>query len=254
MEQELTNSATRILDALNALKKESSSKKIIGFWKDYCGLDNNYEVFSVLAKFIEEVDSLKYEIESIQFQDLDKSYLIEEHKTLYGIFSQNNLSANIDGIQKSITDTLLLQLRMCKSVLEKHLYLKQINELKIEDELLNDILESSRQLLKDINECDINQDLKLQLIECCNAIIWSIKHYKCLGTKELKKAIIFSISSLSEHSEKMDEYKEHHFMKSFSYITKKSFEVLSYAAKVNSALHGLPSTLQEIYHSLPPSD
>lgn len=236
------------------MEQEVTKTKIIDFWKTYCGLNNNYEAFSVLAKFIEESDNLKQEIGSIKFQDFDKSYLLEEHNKLYTIFSPNNLNANVNNIQKSITNTLLLQLRMCKDVLEKHLYLQQVNELKLETELLNDILASSRQLLEEIVEYDVDPNLKLQLIECCNAIIWSIKHYKCLGTKDLKKAIIFSISILSENSEKLNEYQDFIFMKRISYITKRTCEALSFAKNVNFVSTKLPSKLQEIINSLPPSE
>lgn len=243
----MSNSASRILDILKSLLKQKDGTKIIQAWKNVFDTKNNQEVFTALAQCLEESDSLKLQILSLDTIPWDISLLFEQHSKLQKIFAHSNLMQDIKVLKDHITTELKKELRLCSSILESSQYIEYLNENKIEPDVLADLRQKAESIYNSLKEeRNINPELKHILLSCINSIIYSIIHYQANGIKEIKKAIHFAMGESINNIDLIEEEKKNVTVQKCFFFIKETFGVVNNVAKIASWFGYLPSELQNI--------
>jgi|SRR5690625_1351338 len=191
----IDNPAGRLLSILEEGMRLKNNLSVQGAWAKLLAVDSQNT--SLLLQRIGGVISLPNQIRmKIQLvENVDHDVLTEGLPSIESTLSSINLNSKWSDIKRGLSDKSLYSLKVCSSTLSSH-----VPDKTIDNETLENIRSSNKDLIQEIFNSRINTELKDYLLKHLNAIEDAIQQYVIYGSENIKLALERAYGSILTES------------------------------------------------------
>jgi hypothetical protein len=179
-----TNPAARLYDILDRAKKSGQSTPAFNIWQEVFELRDmpQNEVFRYIGALRELVDEVKYLVTSNM--KINKTLFLSRYDRIEAATNIVNLGVSWGNSRGFLDDATMLSLAHISEELSKF-----HEEKEIESDLLRHLEEELRGIMQAVYESDMNEKLRILLLDELPAVLRALQEYRISGVKEMRKAI-----------------------------------------------------------------
>jgi hypothetical protein len=179
-----TNPAGRLYDILDRAKKSGQSTPAIDIWQEVLELKNlpQSEVFRYIGAIRELVDEVKYLIGSSA--KINKALFLSRYDRIEAATNMVNLGVSWGNSRGFLDDATMLSLAHISEELSKF-----HEEKEIGSDLLRHLEEENLEIIRSIYISDMDEKLRILLLDELPAILRSLQEYRISGVKGMRKAV-----------------------------------------------------------------
>ena len=234
------NPAGRLLALINEGKKpEYSNKPYLEAWKDILklkdrSLSNTLYKLSYILLLPQQIE--KTLLATGIVDNIDR-YVSKIRKI--PSFMQVNLNGSWSNFIKNFDDVLMKELEICNDILSAHK-----PEKTISDNDLNKLKEKVQELLTEIENAELDEAFKKEMLNMIYRIINSIELYQIVGVKALEEVFEHNIGTLSVKKDFFKKYKEiaqNSIQKFFNIM-----QTISTLYSIADTFHRIPDTIKSL--------
>lgn len=213
----------KILKGAGAIKGQPIEK----VWGEVFGIQeiDAPTCYRILGHLNHLVDSVEMRIK--QIDGLNHELYLRDLPTIRAMICPKRLDTNWDGVKQPLATGVLTGLEFCANELSK-----RHSEDPVPQEDIDRIKADFSALFEEVSGSDLSVDLKMILYDLLTSALLALEQYKIIGNDGLKRAIAYTLGTLSLHRDRFLSAKETGLVTKTMAAIKDFCQVVALACKV----------------------